>query len=112
MASGPIKSNREGTWADLPDQPSPSISSAKYMVRNGVCYVALYDSQTYSFTATQWVVIGKLPIEARTSRKIMSSFADRNGYSGEVQIWPDGDVYINSSRTGKIFVSCTIAFPL
>lgn len=112
MASGTMESNREGTWADLLDQPSPSITNAKYMVRNGVGYVELYDAQTYSFTAAQWVVIGKLPIEARPSRKIMASFADRFGYSGEVQIWSDGDVYINSSRTGKIFISCTIAFPL
>ena len=112
MASGTIESNREGTWATIPDQPTPSIYYANYIVRNGVCYVMLYDSQTYSFTAAQWVAMGTLPTWARPSRRIYASFADRYGYSGEVQITEDGIVHINSNRTGKVFISCIIAFPL
>ena len=112
MAQSKIKSNIEGEWINVPAQPSPTVNSLKYMVRNGIVYLNVYDNGQCSFTARTWVKMGTLPEGARPSTSIYSSWNNRNGQGGEIVIEADGDVMMNSNYTGNIFISTQVIAPI
>ncbi len=104
--------SKSGTWVDVPDQPSPTIARLKYLVRDGICYVNLYDNSTYSFTGGTWVTLGTIPARCRPSETVYGSWNNRNAKGGEIAITNAGAVMINSNHTGTMFISASIAVPI
>ena len=107
-----IKGNRDGAWANVPNQPSNTIATLTYLVRNGVCYVDIYDNSSYSWTKGSWVTLGTLPVGCRPSTTVYGSWSNRDGHGGECVVTAAGAVMFNSNYTGKVFVSASLAVPL
>ena len=112
MATSKIKSYIEGTWQNVPSQPDPSVTALKYMIRNGVCYVNMYDNGNFNLTQGSWVTMGILPENARPSTTVYGSFFNRTGNGGEWAVQGNGEVKVNSSYTGRMFISTSLAVPI
>lgn len=105
MATSIIKGDIQGAFANVPDQPSSHPNATQYLVRNGVCYLYIYDNCTYQLNGSTWQKIGTLPIGCRPNYVHHDSWANRQGDTGEMYVDTNGNVYINSSATGKKFIA-------
>ena len=109
MASGTINWNHEGSWTNVQGK---LIANLQYFIRNGMCYVLIYDNASYSFTANTWAKVGTLPSECKPSTTVYGSWYNRNSVGGEVQINNSGEVYLISDHTGGLMVSEMVAYPI
>ena len=112
MGTSIIKGDIQGAFADVPNQPSSHPLTERYLVRNGVCYLYIYDNGSYQLDGSTWQKIGTLPIGCRPNYVHHDSWANRSGKSGEIYVDTNGDVYINASMSGKTFIALISPMPI
>ena len=112
MATSIIKGEKNGTWKNVPNQPSASLLTFRYLVRNGICYLYFYDNGTYQLNGPTWQRVGTLPEGYRPAAVYHDSWANRSGTTGEIYVDTDGNIYINASMTGKAFIALVSPMPL
>ncbi len=85
-----------------------TLSTFKYRTKGDLCWLNFYNNA--GSMSTGWKNVGRLPAGARPAEQVNASMCNRAGVCCEIQIFTNGNVFLNSSASMNT-MSQVMSFP-